>query len=309
MRSKLFLLLLFVTSFSFAQQSLTTKQINRLADAGKVYGYVKFFHPFLQYKDINWDSAFAANVESILDAKNKNEYAQAMQQLLIPLDDDLTMVDITFIDNNYRIIPTGYRIEDSILYISMNDVTNDSYEKVQAAFNKINQVRGVIFDMRIPLNSHRKYTPSTAALDWWAQGLFKSDITMPSFRSVSYDNLPAEKFDYVLGANFKQTTLYTKHGVAAKDVPQIFIVDKADQVPSYAFSLQKNGKAAIIMEKEKQLLIGKTTSFYLSDSVLIKMRIAEGVNADGSLAKVFPNATYLSGEVSYALNKARENNK
>ncbi len=75
MRPKLFLLLLFVSTFSFAQQPLNTTQINRLADAGKVYGYIKYFHPFLQYKEINWDSAFAANVEGIIDAKNKEEYA------------------------------------------------------------------------------------------------------------------------------------------------------------------------------------------------------------------------------------------
>src|SRR6478672_10847522 len=70
-----FILLLFVGDLSFAQSSLTATQINRLADAGKVYGYIKYFHPFLQYKDINWDSAFAVNVQGIIDAKTKQEYA------------------------------------------------------------------------------------------------------------------------------------------------------------------------------------------------------------------------------------------
>ena len=92
MRPKLFLLLLFVSTFSFAQQPLTTTQINRLADAGKVYGYIKYFHPFLQYKNINWDSAFAANVQAIIDAKNKEEYAAVMQKLLSSLNDGLTTV-------------------------------------------------------------------------------------------------------------------------------------------------------------------------------------------------------------------------
>jgi hypothetical protein len=57
MRSILFFLLFLVSEFTFAQQSLTYEQINQLADAGKIYGYVKYFHPFLQYKEINWDSA------------------------------------------------------------------------------------------------------------------------------------------------------------------------------------------------------------------------------------------------------------
>jgi len=45
MRLKLSLLLLIVSGFSFAQQSLSNEQINRLADAEKVYGYVKCFLP------------------------------------------------------------------------------------------------------------------------------------------------------------------------------------------------------------------------------------------------------------------------
>ena len=57
MSSILFFLLFLVSEFTFAQQSLTYEQINQLADAGKIYGYVKYFHPFLQYKEINWDSA------------------------------------------------------------------------------------------------------------------------------------------------------------------------------------------------------------------------------------------------------------
>jgi len=47
-----------------------------LADAGKSYSYVKYFHPFVQYKSINWDSAFAADVEGIINSKDKDEYAQ-----------------------------------------------------------------------------------------------------------------------------------------------------------------------------------------------------------------------------------------
>ena len=85
MRSTLLLLLFFASSASFAQRSLTKEQINRLADAGKVYGYIKYFHPFLQYKDINWDSAFVANIEEIINAKNKEEYASVMQRMLSAL--------------------------------------------------------------------------------------------------------------------------------------------------------------------------------------------------------------------------------
>ena len=81
MRLKPFILLLFVSKFSFAQHILKTDQVGRLADAGKVYGYIKYFHPFLQYKDIDWDSTFAANVETIIKAGNKFEYAAVLEKM------------------------------------------------------------------------------------------------------------------------------------------------------------------------------------------------------------------------------------
>src|SRR5689334_25273404 len=87
-----FILLLFVGDLSFAQSPLTATQINRLADAGKVYGYIKYFHPWLQYKTINWDSAFAANAEGIIEAKNETGYKLIMQKLLSSLNDGLTTV-------------------------------------------------------------------------------------------------------------------------------------------------------------------------------------------------------------------------
>lgn len=53
MRLVLFILFLLSGSTSFSQQSYNKDQINRLADAGKVWGYLKYYHPYLQYKNIN----------------------------------------------------------------------------------------------------------------------------------------------------------------------------------------------------------------------------------------------------------------
>ena len=148
MRQKLLVPFLFVCSFSFAQQPLVATQINRLADAGKIYGYVKYFHPFLQYKQINWDSAFAANVQGIINAKNKEEYGAVLQRLFSVLNDNLTTVtSIPKSDTSYKIQLTSYSIKDSILYINMNDLpslvfgsTDNAFDKVLEALQNINRV-------------------------------------------------------------------------------------------------------------------------------------------------------------------------
>ncbi len=306
MRSICLILFCFLSSFSFAQQPLTKEQINRIADAGKVYGYIKYFHPFLQYKNINWDSTFAAHAERIVNASGKEEYAKAMQQLLAPINDDLTTVLNLNTQKNHLLHPTEYSIKDSILYIMLNDITDDSYNKVFEAMRQITMVKAIVFDMRTPDNSNSNYFSSGTILDWLSKDICVGDIIKPSFRSVTYDNLPSEKFDNVLGANFKESTLYAVHGNGIKEVPMVFLVENSDEVPAFALSLNQRGKAAFVAPRGKQLTIGGSVSFYIADSVLIKIRLSEGVNANGSLSMVYPDAEYEPSDKNEALIKAKE---
>jgi hypothetical protein len=66
----------------------------------------------LQYNKINWDSAFALNIEGIINARNKNEYAVVVQKMLSALNDNLTRV----VGSNLKDMqPLSYNIKDSIL--------------------------------------------------------------------------------------------------------------------------------------------------------------------------------------------------
>ena len=307
MRPKLFLLLLFVSTFSFAQHPLTTTQINRLADAGKVYGYIKYFHPFLQYKEINWDSAFAANVEGIIDARNKEEYAAVMQRLFSTLDDNLTTVTIIpKRDTEYKIQLTTYSIKDSILYINMNDVPpfvygspDNSFDKVEQALQNINKVKGIIFDMRSPVNSTYNSEVHSGQFIDWTTSYFKGEFLMPTFRSMGYFGLNS--------AYLKVSNLNSVRGNANKEIPLVFIASNEEQIPLMATVLQQKGKAAIIQEGRKQLRPGNSVKFYIQDSLLIKVRSAEVLNQNGSLLIIQPNDSWsLDEPYTVAITKAEK---
>jgi len=223
MKLKILFPLLFLIKFSFAQQVLTTEQVNRLADAGKVYGYIKYFHPFLQYNDIKWDSAFVVNVQGISDAKSKEEYAAVMQRLFSSLDDNLTSVtSISPKDTLYKPQFTSYNIKDSILYINMNDLAplvygnpDNPFDKVGEALQNIEKTRGIIFDMRSPVNSTYLNNVQKGQLLDWISSYFKGDLLIPSSRSTGYFGLDR--------AYLKVSNLYSVHGIANKKVPLVFI--------------------------------------------------------------------------------------
>jgi C-terminal processing protease CtpA/Prc len=291
--------LFFVCSFSFGQRSLTTEQINRLADAGKLYGYVKYFHPFLQYKDINWDSSFAASVEGIIKANNKEEYGTVVQRLLSSLDDGLTTVINRFEnDPTYRVQPLTYTIKDTLLYLDMNDApdNDETNNKLQEAVKKFENVKGAIIDLRKPKNSNY--------INWLSRGdvidqnssIFNGEILWPVTRSVNYGGFPSEMCESCYFASFRQNNVSSYLGNAKKEIPLVFILDSEDQVPLIAIKLQEKGKAAIICEQSRVLYPGNSNPFYTKDSLLIRMRTAEAINTNGTLLRVRANVTYSAGE-------------
>ena len=297
MRLKLSLLLLIVSGFSFAQQSLTEEQINRLADAGKVYGLVKYFHPFLQYKNINWDSVFAANVEGIIGAKSKREYGDVLKRMLSVLDDNLTcIVSAPQPNNNDSARTTSYKIKDSLLYVSMNDITDDSYNKIVEAYQNLDKVKGVIYDMRNGPNSRFNFGTVADLIDWEMDDsnllFFNGDLVLPASRTVGYKGLPAESMGSAYDTYFKQERASSYRGSYQKELLFAFIVSNGDQIPLSAIALQQKGLAIIIQPEGKTLMPGRIGSIYIQDSLLINIRVAESISSDGSLAVLHPDAMY-----------------
>ena len=87
----------------------------------------------------------------------------------------------------------------------------------------------------------------------------------------------------------------------------VFIVEDEEELPGLANELQQKGLAAILQKEGSNLLYGKSMSFCIYDSVLVKIRTAEGINSDGSLAKIHPNTTYSEDEnISAIITKAEK---
>src|SRR5688500_4440004 len=152
MRLKLFILFLLSGGTSFSQQSYTKDQINRLADAGKVWGYLKYYHPYLQYKNINWDSAFSTSVPKILEARNNKEYEISLKNLLSNLNDPVTTV-IHIPKPTKPIHYSDLVISDSIMVISRDDyraiIDEDTVHRLFAkAVKQFGNAKAVIFDLR-----------------------------------------------------------------------------------------------------------------------------------------------------------------
>ena len=63
-----FLLILVFAQNTFAQTE--QKRIERLVGLAKVWGTVKYFHPYLAYRKIDWDKALIGTIPKVRAAKN-----------------------------------------------------------------------------------------------------------------------------------------------------------------------------------------------------------------------------------------------
>lgn len=73
-------------------RTLSGPALERLTNVGKLWGEVRYLHPSLAYRDIDWDRAFVDAVPKVTAARAREDYRRAVDAMLAPLGDPLTRV-------------------------------------------------------------------------------------------------------------------------------------------------------------------------------------------------------------------------
>ncbi|HEU4766358.1 MAG TPA: hypothetical protein VFS77_03260, partial [Pyrinomonadaceae bacterium] len=101
-------------------QDTEDARIARLIGLAKVWGTVKYFHPSLSYREIDWDKALVEAIPRVNAAKTAHDYEAAVNQMLAVLNDKSTHAEIdTPIKTSEDNTDTSrfVRVEDRILII------------------------------------------------------------------------------------------------------------------------------------------------------------------------------------------------
>src|SRR5262245_8010880 len=135
-------------------------RIGRLAALGKLWGAIKFFHPYLAYKDIDWDEALVQTIPKVNEAKSADEYRAAVAHMLSVLNDPNTRV-IGKPSAAAARAPKGQAVaqpylrwtEDNVAVIVATDYEQfvGSQEKAvvfRKLFAEVGKARGIVFDLR-----------------------------------------------------------------------------------------------------------------------------------------------------------------
>jgi len=81
--TRFFCIILFVCSFNATQaQILNSQRISRLAAFGKVWGFLKYYHPEVAKGKYNWDGVLVSNYHTYKELNNKEDFNRKIIELL-----------------------------------------------------------------------------------------------------------------------------------------------------------------------------------------------------------------------------------
>ncbi len=344
MRSKLtkpvmvviFLLCFAATSFAQsgnAPQTLEQTRINRLTELAKVWGAVKFFHPYLATREIDWDQALIVTIPKVNAARTSEEFKAALNGMLAVLRDKSTYADrekqpppaaattskpATGREQSFVRLQEGMliieaaKIIESVMQENSQAPLNQSLTAIQQA---LAQAKGLIWDCRqnYPVSRLSLYTTTFA--NWLQMALprlLDTNIMLATSRYRTYSGYPSQvgtsSGGYSAGLAMTAPALLTGQS-KTPSLPMVFLLnDKTPDLAQILSGLQTANRALLIQEGMPEEGYGASPyPIGLSEGLLVNIRTSELVNSDGRIGLEPDIVVAKSGAQDAAMEEAFKN--
>jgi C-terminal processing protease CtpA/Prc len=295
-----------------SRSSAEDQRVARLGGLAKVWGTVKYFHPFLAYRDIDWDKALIETIPKVNTAKTAQEYQAAVNHMLAVLNDKSTRAEIeSDVKTDETSQPTTVetkpvRTENRVLVIDAAQIAK-AVVKDNSALNgsvaNINQAlpgaTGVVIDAR---NTSKPSDYDSYFFDVFLRQILPSildtNVVLGSARYRMHNGYATQTGN---GASFYYSALVNSapqiiQGRAKTKSPIAFIVNQHSPAFTEILSgLQFANCAFVIQEGEQAPESGGATfTIELPDNIKVRMRTSELINPDGSV-NLQPDAVVQPG--------------
>jgi C-terminal processing protease CtpA/Prc len=279
-----------------APTPVKTSPIERLTHLAKLWGTVRYLHPWLAYKEIDWDAALVQALPKVRSASTPEQYAAAVQGMLDALGDPVTHVQaVPHGEPNAgdHPGPIAQWLEPGVLSLYLRPNSARTFDeltgKLTPARAEIPKAKAVIVDVR-GLNGWKFY-PRYLLTE--LEGLLVSrPATAPAQRYLVHSGyrtqLPGGSGSYSTGF---MSLLPDRFTPAANPAPQrvVFLVNADTAIPPLVAALQASGQGAIVAEGkigEEGLVQQRTVELGEGLEVLVRTTEIEpapgwpGVHAD-----------------------------
>jgi len=228
------------------QPSGDQPQYERLAALGKLWTFVKYFHPAAASGQIDWDAALMTAIEKTNAAQSDDDFMAAVSGMLDALHDRATHVVTDKGSASSLEDPAGLPAvklgDDGVMTLRIgNGDYTATMQLVSQLAPRIAGAKAVVFDLR----------GSKMASYILRQFPVGRTIAGPGFYSRRHSGYPAPD-DSGSGGYFSEMAiregLQILPGKDKKDVPAVFLVNKGTTIPMLALALQNAGTGAIVSD-------------------------------------------------------------
>jgi C-terminal processing protease CtpA/Prc len=279
-----------------APTPVKTSSIERLTHLAKLWGTVRYLHPWLAYKEIDWDAALVQAIPKVRGASTAEQYAAAVQGMLDALGDPVTRVQAVphgGPEAEDHTGPIAQWLEPGVLSLYLRPNSARTFDeltgKLAPARAEIPKAKAVIVDVR-GMAGERFYPKYLLAA---IEGLLVSrPATAPVQRYLVHSGyrtqLPGGSGSYSTGFMSLLPDSFTGgDGPAPQRV--VFLVNADTAIPPLAAALQASGQGAIVAEgkiSEEGLVQQRTVALGEGFEALVRTTEIEpapgwpGVHAD-----------------------------
>lgn len=280
--------------------------IDRLAGLCRLWGLVKFCHPYLATREIDWDAALIRTLPMVREAKTSEEYKSALQSLLASLNDPATGVDQDPGSGQKPPLaeplapgkPQPYveKTEDGISVLVASDYGQFADDKVswvklfmdfQAAFAEAASSSKVVIDLRNMSGAPVSFTMSMAFFRNFP-AILAHEVILPPTRFLSHEGYPSQKestYAYHSDLSIRSGgVLRPINPAGPKPETLVFLLNKDSADLSLLLTaLQDQGLATVIYEGDSDPGLGiPSIPIDLPDSLKAHVRCAETLRRDGT---------------------------
>ncbi|MGC2236132.1 MAG: S41 family peptidase [Pyrinomonadaceae bacterium] len=325
------ILTIFALSFvAFPQTQTEEKRFERLGGLARVWGAVKYFHPYLATRAVDWDKALIETIPRVNAAKNATEYRAAIGQMLAVLNDKNTFVEI---ENAVKIDskinpnkPELVRLSDGVLIIeamTIGETAAADQSEERAAYQKISslitQAKAVVLDCR---TKNAVKIEDTEMVSFTFDEVLRNIVAMLTDQPVKLASSRYRMHNGYAPQNNYTSDYYSSLITTApriipaggeKTLPAAVIINAETPSQGEIFSgFQATRNALVIQEGEAGTEPGvRSYRMDLPDGARVSMRTTELVNPDGTIGfqadVVVPKSDSGDAAFAEALKNIREN--
>ena len=243
-----------------APSAVEPARLERLVSVGRLWATVKFFHPFLASRPIDWDSALVAALPRVAAAATPAAFAEAVQSLLASLDDPVTRVVSAAPavahpedpDPHVRSLPGGVRLI-SLSLTHYGDLADFSIVgRLRALGDSLRSAHGVVIDLRTEQTGDDFTAISMLTLAGLDRALVPRTVRAPGQRGRYHSGLvsatAASSGGYFAGTYTMTGDLIEPADTGSAAPPVVFVINERSLLPPVALALQDAGLGRIVCE-------------------------------------------------------------